>query len=428
MRPAGLKSFLAATVPLYLTLLWVVSSISRPSGAFLFLGGVVALLGCLLALGRGRRGPLFGLYLVLVFSAVSLLCLESVLRLFPGVLVGKTANWAYSGYHDLPGGIYRRDRHMGLAMRPNCRREIYWNGHWWLHEANAAGYRGPEVDHAEAVFLGDSMIYGHGVQNEQTVSSRFGAHTGLRVANLGQQGTCAIQYWLRLRELGVSLQPRVVFVCCHPNDIDEAPYYYSDAELRQFLSRPLDDDEPPVVQRYFLPRASWRPDQVWSEYLALPLRTAGAVTGLTHSAHEASGSEARPADPTGPAACFVPSPGIVEAPFAPWQSDSPEKRQLGWQAHQRALEKIARCCRQHGATMVLFDLGYSRAFSQATEAMAVQLGVRYSPAGRVALTRALAGEETYLMNDGHWSAHGGDVVALELAKEVRPVELHPTRP
>ena len=40
------------------------------------------------------------------------------------------------------------------------------------------GYRGAAVDAADVVFLGDSMIYGHGVENDQTVPSQFQAITG----------------------------------------------------------------------------------------------------------------------------------------------------------------------------------------------------------------------------------------------------------
>ena len=55
------------------------------------------------------------------------------------------------------------------------------------------------------------------------------------------------------------------------------------------------------------------------------------------------------------------------------------------------------------------------AFSAAIRSLADRLGVTYVAAGQVALERALAGEETYLANDGHWSPHGCDFVARELA-------------
>ena len=71
------------------------------------------------------------------------------------------------------------------------------------HQCGGAG--GGHLDGADAVFLGDSMIYGHGVENDQTVPSRFAAHTGLVVVNLGQQGTDLLQMWLRYRRLGTPL-------------------------------------------------------------------------------------------------------------------------------------------------------------------------------------------------------------------------------
>ncbi|HBI43722.1 MAG TPA: hypothetical protein DDY78_12855 [Planctomycetales bacterium] len=414
MRRTGLPAFLAITVPFYLALLWFTSCLSRRSGVLVFAIGVAGLLASLLALRWQRRSPLFGLYLLVVLAAVSGLGLEAVLRLCPAVLTGEVANAAYGGYHDLCGGIYNRDAHMALALRPNCRREIYWNGHWWRHETNAGGYRGPAVDQADAVFLGDSMIYGHGVENEDTVASRFAVRTGLPVANLGQQGTCPIQYWLRLRETGLGLRPRLVFVCCHFNDIDEAAYFYDAAELRRFVGRPVEQDEPPLANSTFQPRRWWSPEQFWNEHLALPLRIAGAGSGLIHAA-KAPEPAVRPGRPM---SRFVPDEQYVESPFAPWAEGEPESRRLGWQAYVRALEKIDCCCRRQGATMVLFDLGYPRAYSQATEAAARRIGVRYSPAGRLVLDRARAGEDTYLAHDGHWSAHGCDLVAAELVKEM----------
>jgi hypothetical protein len=42
--------------------------------------------------------------------------------------------------------------------------------------------------------------------------------------------------------------------------------------------------------------------------------------------------------------------------------------------------------------------------------------VPYTSAGRVALTRAYAGEAVYLAGDGHWSPAGHRIVAEELAR------------
>src|SRR5262249_49613281 len=148
--------------------------------------------------------------------------LETVLRLAPGVLSGSVADQAYSGYHCYAGGIYVPDYHLGFTLRPNCSRDLYWAGHWWRHATNAPRYPRAAVERADAAFLGDSMIYGHGVEDAQTVPSQFHARTGWAVANLGQQGTCLIQMAMRYQHRGAGLQPRVVFVCSHFNDITDA--------------------------------------------------------------------------------------------------------------------------------------------------------------------------------------------------------------
>src|SRR5262245_21258468 len=181
----------------YLLLLWFVSGLARTGAGLLFAAGASALAGCLVLARSGRRRPLFALQVGLLLTAAAVGGVESALRLAPGLVHGQAANAAFSAYHCGPGGIYEKDAHLGHALRPGAACDTYWNGHWWRHECNHAGYRGPDVGRADVVFLGDSMVYGHGVAQEHTVPARFTARTGLAAANLGQQGTCLVQMWLR---------------------------------------------------------------------------------------------------------------------------------------------------------------------------------------------------------------------------------------
>src|SRR5262249_7082825 len=152
--------------------------------------------------------------------------------------------------------------------------------------------------------------------------------------------------------------PRVVFVCCHPNDIDEAAYYYGVGELRHFVSRPLEDGEAPLVLPAFQPRSCWSSEQWWNEYLAPPLRLAGALNGLKEPTKR--GPAAFSAAEKAPGPFFAPDPAYVNSPFTPWAADAPEEKRLGWESYVRGIEKIAACCREHGAMMILYDLGYPR--------------------------------------------------------------------
>src|SRR5262249_29377696 len=401
------RRFLSVMVLLCVGLLWFLSNLFSPYGLEAFAGGLVPLGVALWAFRHGRTRPLFALSLLLLLTAATAGPLGAAVRLAPGLLRGRAALEVFNGYHCAPGGIYRRDPHEGRALRPACSCQLYWNGHWWHHQTNANGYRGEAVDRADAVFLGDSMIYGHAVETEQPFPSRFAAHTGLPVANLGQQGTDLLQMWLRYRRLGTPLHPRLVFVCSHFNDVGEATFYHPAEELERFLAGPVEEDYLPRARREYQEGRRRKLEQFWNDHAALALRAGRLVHFLLCSLSRKPGIS-----PTPESEPFVPSRQARQAPFTPW-ADSPEAR-LGWQVHARALAKLKYLCDQQGARLVLFDLGYPSAFSAAIKGVADRLGVTYVPAGQAALARALAGEETYLANDGHWSPHGCDVVAREL--------------
>lgn len=399
----------------YLALLWVLASIaSRGQGFVFFATGLVALGVGLVAFRRGRRVVLYGTYLVVLIGATLGLVFELVLRLAPGVLSGHVANVAYTGYHWQKGGIYGLDDHLGPAMLPGVRRTTYWAGRWWWHEANADGYRGPVVARADVVFLGDSMVYGHGVEEEQTVAARFAARTGRAVANLGQQGTCQVQSWIRFERLGLKLRPRHVFASSHFTDIGEATQWYPADELERLLASPADAPYRPLARPQYRPRPWWDPLSLWATRLALPLRCSGVAGAVVRSL----GGRGPAVRPAGASAWVAPSEAQMAAPFAPLQPGSSYEDALGWRVHVRSVREIKRLCDGIGARLVLFDIGYPRAFTAAIEGLAREVGAEYDPAGRDALARAVEGRPIYLPDDGHWTPEGNDDVAAELARSV----------
>jgi hypothetical protein len=408
-----------------ITLLWFTSGVVRTRGLTIFGCGLLGLAACAVV-ARWWRLPFFIFSLALTIFAVVIASAECVLRAVPGLLTGSIANCAYGGYHCESGGIYKRDRHLGLALRRNCSREIYWNGHWWHHATNSEGYRGAAVAHADAVFLGDSMVYGHGVEEDQTVPHCFGVRAGCTVANFGQQGTCLIQMAMRMRHIGVGLKPRVVFACSHFNDIEEATGWYPESEVERFVRSSPSEHYEPVARPSCWPYPWWRIDRrLWDAQLAPALRVAGVVPGWRAAAEQGS-IQWKSKLATDCSQIYVPSPELIAQPFTPWDESVPPNIHLGWLAHRKALAQIHDLCKRNGAELVLFDLGYPSTFSRAIEQLAEEMGVAYSPAGRVALERAQAGEETYLANDGHWSARGSEIVATELLKTLHHFDLSGT--
>jgi hypothetical protein len=397
----------AALSALYVLLLWLVSSMLRGKGILVAAAGAAALAASLVTAARGRRQPLYRLFFVAALAAVGTLGLEAILWLAPGLLKGRLANQVLSGYHSERDGIYVSDPYLGRTLRPAFARSMYWNGHVWRHDANADGYRGPRLTRADAVFLGDSMIYGHGVETDQTVPARFQAVSGLPSANLGQQGTCPVHALELLRRQGLSLHPRYVFLCAHPTDVMDAISAYDSEELERFVAR---DGYRPLART----RDESRVFQYWLVHVAIPLRAARVLRGVMHPAEPAFGPAIAPNDD----ARFLPSPEYVAEPFAPLAEGARPDTKLGWSVFRRAIAQIAQEAERIGAQVVLFDIGYPTAFSSAVEDVAREVGARYSDAGRVVLEAARKGADVYLPRDGHWSPAGCDAVARRLATDL----------
>jgi hypothetical protein len=422
------RLFLAISSLLCLSAVWLLTGVSQVGGSDFFLGAAVTLAVCLCAAARGWRRPLFALYLAVAMTTFVVGALEGLLCLFPSVLKGSIANAAYSRYHTMRGGMYTPDPHLGFTLKPNYACNAYWQGHWWRHTTNAAGYRGDLLERADAVFLGDSMIYGHGVEDDETVSSQFAARTGWTVANLGQQGTCPIQMAIRLRRTGVGLQPKVVFLCNHVNDITDSTATYDADELRRYVAADAAELYEPTARRAFWSRHGRRSRRrVWDSHLAPSLYLSGALIGVQQA--WSNGSLRGPQCNNTPGQrSFVPKIETCELPFDPLGPSATEAERLGWQAHVKALAQIAFLCRRQGAQLVLLDIGYPHAFSRAIEDLAGRMDVSYSPAGRVALKAAFAGEEVYLANDGHWTPRGIQIIGTELESFARPFARAPANP
>ena len=412
-RPLTPRRSIDVLAAVYLALLWALSGIALHKGLLLFGAGAAVLAFGVFRAGRGSRRVLFGAFYLVLLGATGVLGAEAVLWLFPGVLHGRVANYTFSGYHQDPGGVFRPHSRLGREMIPGFRRAMYWNGHWWTHETNEDGYRGPALPAADAVFLGDSLIYGHGVEAEETLPAQFAAVSGRSAANLGQQGIGPIQSLLLFREKGARLRPRLVYVCLHPGDAQDALDVYEEATLEQFLS---ETRSAPLLVRPELRRERPRDASAWwSEHAAPRLRVARVLSALRGKPDWMLRAPA----PAVEGAAYIPPLAEREAAYPAAEPGRPNELGLAWRANRRALVELGLLAESEGARVIVFDLGYPRAFSEAVEKLAAELRFRYDPAGRVVLQRALAGEPMYLANDGHWTAAGCRAMAQALATHAR---------
>jgi hypothetical protein len=157
--------------------------------------------------------------------------LELALRLAPGLVGGRLANAVYSVYG--PAGIYFQDRplHMNF-MWPNFETLAYWNGYWWHHRTDAAGFRNPpDLAAKSLLLLGDSLIYGHGAEEQDTAAHLLRARYGRPAYNMGRQGDCLYQEYVLSRLYLPLLHPETVVLFVFLNDFRDLEVYRQPAEI-----------------------------------------------------------------------------------------------------------------------------------------------------------------------------------------------------
>jgi len=191
---------------------------------------------------RGRGGLVGKVALLVGSLLLVLLATEVTLRRWPMLLGHAFANGALSRYSTRAGGIYVSDRrvHMNF-MIPNYRTTMYYNGYVWQHQTDALGFRNDPLHvPADVVLLGDSVVYGHGVNFEHTVGHLLERRSGLRVVNLGRQGDCAFQEAYLLTTHLSLFRPRVVVHVFSPNDVEDLYVYLSNAAMEEFITTPIE--------------------------------------------------------------------------------------------------------------------------------------------------------------------------------------------
>jgi hypothetical protein len=176
--------------------------------------------------------------------------LEVYLRHFPETLPQALGNHVASAYHAGPSGIYRYrpDLEM-LAMRPHHEREMFFNGYRWRHRTDSMGFRNPgDRRTAHVVLLGDSMVYGHGLEEEATVRHQLEAILRRPVANWGLQGGSIHQAYQLLKHFGPVVRPRFAFAFFLANDVTDLLAYLSERDMTRFLEIPVEDHATPYFR------------------------------------------------------------------------------------------------------------------------------------------------------------------------------------
>lgn len=185
-------------------------------------------------MGSRLRGVLCNLLLLavsLVFVAASL---EVLMRLAPRTFGDRVGNGVLGRYGRFPGGIYfvEPTTHARF-MWPDFETRAYWNGYFWHHRTDSRGFRNPPGRTARVLLLGDSMVYGHGVEEDQVVAHFLRREHGRQAYDMSRQGDCLYQHYLNLRLHLATLRPQAVVLFAFLNDWTDLEYYRTREQLER---------------------------------------------------------------------------------------------------------------------------------------------------------------------------------------------------
>jgi hypothetical protein len=357
------------------------------------------------ALHPRSRAARVAIRIGLVVAAVVVMAgaLEVVLRWRPTLLGREFANGALSRYTVREGGIYYRDRSLRMNfMIPNHRATMYANGYVWQHQTDALGFRNDPLHvPADVILLGDSLVYGHGVEFEDTLGHRLEERSGLRVANLGRQGDCTFQEAYLLTEYIGVFRPRFVVHVFTPNDIEDLYVHLSDAAMEAFLAQPVEAIRYParvpteVALRQREQQIRRRPLWKRIDEESYVLKMGRFIQYLWHAADLGGGVRV---------AAAAPSAGR-RVDFAQVRVDPTS---LGWRYTEHAIAYMTHLSRRHGARFVIVPVTTGRQFEILRD-IAERRGATFVD------TRAFLATSWGLPNDGHFSPEGARRLAGLLA-------------
>jgi hypothetical protein len=157
-----------------------------------------------------------------LIAASALLALEMAPRL-PWVVLPYDLGAELFGCYRLDDperSIFFAREELGMRlMKPNFEGTCY-SVRRWHHATDAYGQRNPETwERVEVALLGGGVVYGEGVNEQETAAHRLRELLGQRVANLGHPWASPAEDLILLRNFGLPLRPRTVVLAISANDL-----------------------------------------------------------------------------------------------------------------------------------------------------------------------------------------------------------------
>ncbi len=172
------------------------------------------------------RSIIGNLILSLFSIVLAFVVAEVVLRLFPQLYPAATQQFRLDAEPDQMGVAHP---YIGHLHTPNNDLVIPIRDFQAVHHTDGHGFRNawPWPETADIVFVGDSLTFGYGVEDDESWPAIIAAALPhLRVINLGLIGASPEQYVRVYETFGIPLQPKLLVVGLFPgNDFWDAGLY-----------------------------------------------------------------------------------------------------------------------------------------------------------------------------------------------------------
>ncbi len=181
------------------------------------------------------------LYLSIMSLGLFFFLVELILTAFPLLLGQDFANMVWSQYHDYDDGIYYFDPELKINfMKKNYETTCYFNGYQWKHQTDNRGFRNQENhQQADIALMGDSFVYGHGLEEEETIGHFLEKKSNLSTVNLGFQGSSVFEGCYVLNRFTFLYKPKIICYFFCSNDLRDLERALSPKEMTAFCETPL---------------------------------------------------------------------------------------------------------------------------------------------------------------------------------------------
>ncbi|WP_438945854.1 hypothetical protein, partial [Sediminibacterium sp.] len=156
---------------------------------------------------------------------------EASIRIYSYIFDDYFSTYVNSNYNYSISGVFEnRNGKKCLKYKSNEITTVLWNGLKWNHTTDNSGYRNSNNDFPKILLFGDSMVYGHGINDSSTISGRL-VNSNFPAYNYGVTGNSIAQEYYSLLNHKVCSENKLVINFYCVNDVDDLLFWFKQDDI-----------------------------------------------------------------------------------------------------------------------------------------------------------------------------------------------------